>query len=117
MSRSFDGGPVGYGRPPVEHQFKPGQKPAGSGRRKGSENYESMVQEVLNLRVEVTVDGKRKKMPAKKALLRKALVAAVNGDIRVINQFFAICTRLAPQSLDPDRLPIQVRMIPGDETL
>jgi hypothetical protein len=117
VSKSFDGGPVGYKRPPAEHQFKKGRKPAGSGRRKGSRNYETIVSEILEQPVAVTLEGKRKMIPGKEALLRRAFADAANGDTRNIARFFALCQRLAPQLLDPDVRPIRIQMVPGDETL
>lgn len=116
-SVSFDGGPVGYGRPPAEHQFKRGQKPPGSGRRKGARNYETIVNEILEQPVPVTVDGKKKKMPARDALLRKAFASAMNGDLAAIERLFRLYARLAPQHLEPEQRPIPVQMIPGDESI
>lgn len=114
---SFDGGPVGYKRPPVEHQFKPGERPKGSGRRRGSSNYDSIITQLLDSAVTVTVNGKGRTMPAKEALLRKAFASAVNGNTRDIIKFFDLVDRLAPALLRKELQPILVQMMPGDENL
>jgi hypothetical protein len=75
------------------------------------------VKEILEQPVPVTVDGKRKVMPAKEALLKKALASALNGDLRAIARFFALCESLAPQVLEPDQRTIRIQMIPGDESI
>ena len=95
-STSFDGGPVGYKRPPAEYQFKKGQKPRGSGRRRESKNFETLIGEALASRVTVTDKGERVRMPVKQALVLKAVSQALNGNLNDIQRLFALIERLAP---------------------
>ena len=44
---------VGYGRPPTEHQFKPGESGNRRGRPKGSKNEATLINEILNRKIEV----------------------------------------------------------------
>ncbi len=44
---------VGYGRPPTEHQFKPGKSGNRRGRPKGSKNEATLINEILNRKIEV----------------------------------------------------------------
>ncbi len=73
---SFDGGPVGYRRPPVEHQFKKGQKPPGSGRRRESKNIATIIEDAIESKVTVTDNGRKSRMTAKQALIKRAIARA-----------------------------------------
>lgn len=48
---------VGYGCPPVQSQFKPGQSGNPSGRAKGSQNLKTLFNKVLN--EEISLRGGR----------------------------------------------------------
>lgn len=112
---SFDGGPVGYKRPPVEHQFKKGQKPPGSGRRRESKNYETIAGELLESRIMVIEGGKKVRMSRKEALFRRAYATAMSGRVNDVVRFFALVERLAPAQTAPEPLVMLVRNIDGDE--
>ena len=76
--KSFDGGPVGYKRPPAENQFKKGQqKPRRSGRRKGRRNTRATIEELFGETVLVKVDEQSRKMDqarvSDKICLRRSL--------------------------------------------
>jgi Family of unknown function (DUF5681) len=73
---------VGYGQPPVEHQFKKGQSGNPHGRRKGSVSAASHVAQALNEFVVVQEKGERRSL-SKLAVAAKQLVnKAVSGDLR-----------------------------------
>lgn len=111
---SFDGGPVGYKRPPAEHQFEKGKKPPGSGRKKGSKNYAALVRELMESRVPVTIDGRRRMTPVKKALLLRGISRALNGNVNDIVRIFELVARLAPQETR-ETLIVHFQPIPGDD--
>ena len=72
---------VGYGQPPVEHQFK-GQSGNPQGRRKGSVSAVLHVAKALNEFVVVQEKGERRSL-SKLAVAAKQLVnKAVSGDLR-----------------------------------
>ncbi len=63
----------------------------------------------------VTEDGKRRTIPAKRALLLAALADALrSGDVLAVTRIFALFERLAPGLLQPEKQPILIRSIPGD---
>ena len=111
---SFDGGPVGYKRPPVEHQFPKGKKPEGSGRKKGSKNYATLVNEIMESRVSVTRDGRQQKIPVKQALLWRAVARALNGTVSDVERFFELVRRLDPEYSQPEML-VHFKKIEGDD--
>lgn len=49
---------VGYGRPPRQHQFKPGQSGNQKGRPKGSKSEDQMLEELLSRKI-ATREGDR----------------------------------------------------------
>jgi hypothetical protein len=73
---------VGYGKPPVQHRFKPGNSANPHGRKKGSRNRKLIVEQVLFGLVTVREGegGKTRQMPAVEAVLKKMIVKALNGD-------------------------------------
>jgi hypothetical protein len=73
---------VGYGRPPVEHQFKPGNRANPKGRGKKTRNRKVVVREVLFEPVKVNEGGVEKHMPALEVVLKKMLAQALKGDHR-----------------------------------
>ena len=112
---SFDGGPVGYKRPPAEHQFKKGNKPRGSGRRRESKNFETIIGDLLEGKVPVLDNGRKIRMTRKEALLHKAFARAFSGNMNDLVRFFAIIERLAPGKTSSPPVTLLVRNIAGDE--
>jgi hypothetical protein len=72
--------PVGFRNPPKHTQFKPGQSGNPSGRPKAKKTIDSILEARLMAPMTVTIDGKRKKLPALEILLTKELSKAMNGD-------------------------------------
>jgi len=85
---------VGYGRPPKSSQFKPGQSVNLKGRTKASSSLWKTIASELLLPIEVTIDGKRRKV-TKGAVIVKNLVAnAMKGDARAL----ALISRMQEKS-------------------
>jgi Family of unknown function (DUF5681) len=84
---------VGYGRPPLHGQFKPGTSGNKKGRPKGARNAKSLVEEVANSPVTVRENGKARKTTKLRAMLEAAAVNAMKGDIRALNAFIALLIR------------------------
>lgn len=111
---SFDGGPVGYKRPPVEHQFKKGQKPPGSGRRPGSKNFATAIAEVLDSKLSISENGNKTRMSGTEALIRKAFASAMRGTVHDVARFIGIIDRLAPDKTTLEPQVMLIRTIWGD---
>ena len=71
---------VGYGRPPREHQFKPGQSGNKRGRPKGSKNEATMISELLNRRIEIRQNGNVRKITLLEGILLKFAEDALKGN-------------------------------------
>ena len=79
---------VGYGRPPKETQFKPGKSGNPKGRPRGAKNIDTMLRDTLMEKIEITENGKRKRLSKIEVLLKKCLNDALNGDQRAIDRLF-----------------------------
>jgi hypothetical protein len=71
---------VGYRKPPVEHQFKPGNNANPKGRGKGSRNRKLVIEEVLFEPITVREGGIAKKMSVLEAIVKKMASKALTGD-------------------------------------
>lgn len=76
-SRNYE---VGYGKPPKEFQFKPGNNANRRGRKKGSRNRKTVIEEVLYEPISVREGDKVKKIPVLEAILKKMANKALMGD-------------------------------------
>ena len=75
-------GAVGYGQPPKETRFQPGQSGNPRGRPKGSKNLKTIVEVVLNEKVEVTESGRRRKVTKLELVIRQLVNKAAGGEIK-----------------------------------
>jgi Family of unknown function (DUF5681) len=77
---------VGYGKPPREYQFKPGQSgnPKGAPKRKSEleclRDMRAMFMKAAMVPVTTRVDGKPTKIPALEALYLKVFAKGIAGD-------------------------------------
>uniref|UniRef100_UPI003B51DF32 DUF5681 domain-containing protein n=1 Tax=Roseovarius indicus TaxID=540747 RepID=UPI003B51DF32 len=92
---------VGYGRPPKETQFKPGKSGNPKGRPRRAKNIDTMLRDALMEMIEVTENGKRKRLTKIEALFTKCLNGALKGDQRAIDRVFRVIQALrAAQSAE-----------------
>jgi hypothetical protein len=73
---------VGYGRPPVEYQFKPGQRANSDGRPRGSQNVKTVVRRVLTKKISVRRGDKTHKASIIEAITEAHALKAAQGDHR-----------------------------------
>ena len=92
MSNDYE---VGYGRPPIEHQFKPGQSGNPRGRPKGGKNLKTDLIEELQEQVLVTEGGRKQAIPKQRAMIKSLVARAVGGDVRAATAVIAELHRLA----------------------
>jgi hypothetical protein len=71
---------VGYGRPPVEHQFKPGQSGNKRGRPKGSKNEATILNELLSRKININQNGKTRRISVLEGMLLKFAEDALRGN-------------------------------------
>lgn len=93
-------GKVGYGHPPKEHQFKPGQSGNKSGRRKGARDLKTDLAEELEEKVTVTENGKRVQLPKSRLMIKGQVNKAVKGDTRAAEHVYRLHQQLIGTPLE-----------------
>src|SRR4051812_32545867 len=73
---------VGYGRPPKNTRFKPGQSGNPQGRRKGSKAPATLLDESLSALISVTEGGVTRSIERRQALFKSMVAKAIKGDTR-----------------------------------
>ncbi|MCD4784765.1 MAG: DUF5681 domain-containing protein [Candidatus Eremiobacteraeota bacterium] len=79
---------IGYGKPPKDHQFKPGESGNNKGRPKGSKNTYTLLNEILNQKIAIKENGETMRISKKVAILMQLVNKGVKGDIRAIQTLF-----------------------------
>jgi hypothetical protein len=92
--REDDDYEIGYGKPPKQTQFEKGKSGNPSGRPKGSKNSFLAVQRVLNRNVQITIEGKRKKVPLSEAVAMSMSQKALAGDHRAATSLLKLAASL-----------------------
>jgi len=73
---------VGYGKPPKQTRFKPGESGNPKGRPKGTKNLATDLNEELAEKIIVTEGGQTLKISKQRAMIKSLLAKALKGDTR-----------------------------------
>lgn len=74
--------PVGYRNPPNHSKFKKGQSGNRKGRPRGARSYRAIIREEASEPIRITVDGKRRTLPAFRVIIKQMKKDALSGDRR-----------------------------------
>jgi hypothetical protein len=85
---------IGFGKPPKQTRFKPGQSGNSKGRRRGSFNMMTIVQKELEQEVEVSEGGRRCRMPKVQIGIRQLANKAASGDPKAIAMFIDLMRKM-----------------------
>ncbi len=86
--------------PNTDTQFKSGESGNPHGRPKGSRNLSTILREVLDEEIEITLpNGQKEKKPFAEVIARKLIKKAVEGDIRAIREIWDRCEGKATQEI------------------
>jgi hypothetical protein len=90
---------VGYGRPPLHSQFKPGQSGNPRGRPKGARSTQKILHDELHQKIKVVEGGRRVSMTKLEYLIRKL----VNGAMQKGPKEFDVLLKLMQRfEMPPD---------------
>jgi len=85
---------VGYGRPPVNRQFKPGQSGNPKGRPKGQKNFATILGETLHQKIPVRdKNGKTRWLTKQQVMYEVMTNKAVNGDAKAFTAVFQLADK------------------------
>jgi len=87
---------VGYKKPPMVTQFKPGKSGNPKGRPKGSKNFKTELEEELLEKISIKESGKPKNVPKQRAMLKALMAKAIQGDVRAANLVLNMILKLVP---------------------
>lgn len=77
---------VGYGKPPIYSQFKPGQSGNPKGRPRGAKSLATILNAALNEKVTVNKNGKKIKKTKVAVAIEQLVNKAVAGDLKALAQ-------------------------------
>lgn len=95
---------IGFGKPPVHSQFRPGRSGNSKGRPRGSRNLGKILQNELDQRVEVQEGGRRRKLPKGEIAIRQCANKAAGGDLKA----FALIVELLRKTGQLEEIPAAV---------
>ena len=97
---------VGRGKPPRSSQFKPGQSGNPGGRKKGSVNLKTIMTAVLESEIELTENGRKRKVPLLEAIILRQAQDTLRGQLRAIDSLLDRYERHAGHEIErSDELP------------
>ena len=76
---------VGYGKPPKQHQFKPGQSGNPKGRAKDSKNLSTDITEEMAEMIQLSESGQLKTITKQRAMVKALCAKALKGNVPAIN--------------------------------
>ena len=91
----------GYKRPPNPSQFKPGKSGNPNGRPKGSRNLQTDLAQMMNKKVAIRENGKRKRITRQQAMLLSLFEKAAHGDVKAASQLFTMLMKFGIHDVAP----------------
>ena len=85
---------VGYGKPPRHGGFQKGRSGNPRGRPKGSKNFATLLAEALDEKVQVTEDGRRRRVTKRELVVKQLVNKSAAADLRAIKQLTDIVERV-----------------------
>jgi|SRR5258708_4753494 hypothetical protein len=102
---------IGYRRPPKNRQFQPGKSGNPNGRPKGTRNFKTDLREELSEIISFREGGHDFSISKQRALIKRLVSSAINGDARAIATVMSFCARVLGDEGDDQQLSPEDREI------
>jgi hypothetical protein len=102
---------VGYGKPPKEHRFKPGESGNLAGRPPGRKSIPVLLEKELGRLVSAIENGRERRLSKRELIVRVLINKAVKGDLNAIKLIQTI--RAAPVLDDLDDVEYVIELNTG----
>jgi hypothetical protein len=89
---------IGYGKPPINSRFKLGQSGNPKGKSKGSKNFKTILTDELDVKIEVTENGRKIKASKRELIVKTMVNKAAKGDHKAATEVFRQEDKLQLQS-------------------
>lgn len=108
---------VGYGKPPKQHQIKPGERRNPYGRPRGRRNAKKIVLEEHNRLVAFQEQGRTRKKPALELIIRKDVNDALKGNEKAKARQIDLGLRLTEEAEAKNALKSLQQTLAEDEAI
>ncbi|MBB4260174.1 DUF5681 domain-containing protein [Bradyrhizobium sp. CIR3A] len=93
--------PIGYGNPPVHSRFKRGRSGNPKGRPRGSLNFVTDLERMLQAPVTVIDGGKSRKVSSQQGLLLRLKEKAFKGEPRALDKYVSLAATFFAKTEEP----------------
>jgi hypothetical protein len=101
---------VGYRKPPRHSRFKKGQSGNPRGRPKGSESAARLTRRILDEKIVIRENGKRRRITRREAMLKQLANKGVMGDLRSIREVLNLDA--AGAEVETRAKPLRIELVP-----
>ena len=106
---------VGYGKPPRHPGFPKGRSGNPKGRPQGSKNLATLLTEALDEKVQVTEDGRRRRITKRELVIKQLVNKSAAADLRAIKQLTDIVQGVERRTEAPPAHPSPPAFTAADE--
>ncbi|HYU11241.1 MAG TPA: DUF5681 domain-containing protein [Stellaceae bacterium] len=110
MSEGSSDDQVGYGKPPRHSRFRKGQSGNPRGRPKGSQSAARLARSILNEKIVIRENGKRRAITRREAMLKQLANKGVMGDLRSIREVLNLDA--AGAEVETRAKPLRIELVP-----
>ena len=110
MSEGPSDDQVGYGKPPRHSRFRKGQSGNPRGRPKGLQSAARLARSILNEKIVIRENGKRRAITRREAMLKQLANKGVMGDLRSIREVLNLDA--AGAEVETRAKPLRIELVP-----
>lgn len=93
---------VGYGRPPIQGRFKPGQSGNPKGIRKRRRNVRTVIEEALDQKIKIRERDRSRSVSKLDAIVLMVMNKALQGDAKALSSFIGLLRSVGLTSEMPE---------------